>query len=99
MGKVEKMYKIHVFFHFAGCELDRGEVGGCVQPDHLDLPGVRSLSGHHQGEGDQKNLSSDIFMKTDLQEWKFWLSGVATLVTGVFGIIGNAVSLLVLCKR
>ena len=40
-----------------------------------------------------------ILVKTNMQEWKFWLSGVATLVTGVFGIIGNAVSLLVLCKR
>ena len=38
-------------------------------------------------------------VKTNMQEWKFWLSGVATLVTGVFGIIGNVVSLLVLCKR
>ena len=38
-------------------------------------------------------------VKTNMQEWKFWLSGVATLVTGVFGIIRNPVSLLVLCKR
>ena len=38
-------------------------------------------------------------IKNYFQEWKFWLSGVATLVTGVFGIFGNAVSLLVLCKR
>ena len=33
------------------------------------------------------------------KEWKFWLSGVATLITGVFGTIGNTISLLVLCKR
>ena len=33
------------------------------------------------------------------KEWKFWLSGVATLITGVFGTIGNTISFLVLCKR
>ena len=44
-------------------------------------------------------IRQKIWIETNLQEWKFWLSGVATLVTGVFGIIGNAVSLLVLCKR
>ena len=46
-------------------------------------------------------MSSTLNMSIKMikQEWKFWLSGVATLVTGVFGLIGNAVSLVVLCKK
>ena len=37
--------------------------------------------------------------KLSSQEWKFWLSGVATLITGLFGLLGNGVSLVVLCRR
>jgi hypothetical protein len=31
--------------------------------------------------------------------WKFWVSGVCTVVTGGLGTAGNILSLIVLCKR
>ena len=34
-----------------------------------------------------------------LQVWKFWVSGVATLVTGLPGVLGNGLSLVVLSRR
>ena len=41
-----------------------------------------------------------IFLGWNLfQEWKFWLSGVATLVVGTLGIIGNTLSIVVLSRR
>ena len=34
-----------------------------------------------------------------MQVWKFWVSGVATLVTGLPGVLGNGLSLVVLSRR
>ena len=35
----------------------------------------------------------------ETQVWKFWLGGVATVITGGLGVVGNALSLVVLCSR
>ena len=40
----------------SGCESDRGQLGGRVQPDHLRLSGVRSVSWFGQGAGGTKTL-------------------------------------------
>ena len=39
-----------------------------------------------------------LFMKL-FQEWKFWICGIATLVVGVLGSVGNFLSIFVLCKK
>ncbi len=39
------------------------------------------------------------FVNPCVQVWKFWVSGVCTVVTGGLGTAGNILSLIVLCKR